>query len=349
QEQLVRVVALILGWIEIPLIIVLADIYVTLVFSQFTWTQSWSWRLQQFAIQVALRVLAGLGSALPGLLAIAAILILFRWLTAVSDRLFQGVEEGRVRLWGLHPDLARPTRRLVTIGLWVIGAAAAFPFIPGSSSKAFQGMSVLIGIAVSLGSTSIIGNIVAGIALTYSRAFKIGDLIKVGEHLGVVQSLGTLATKLRSVRNEEITIPNGQLAGSSIENYTRLAKESGLILHTQVTIGYDAEWRKVHALLIEAALRVEGIERDPAPWVYQRSLNDSHITYELCCVTRSPVGLLKYYSDLHGQIQDAFSRAGVEILSPAYHAVRDANAPVLPDEPAGPRAAPGGFRLRPGG
>ena len=160
-------------------------------------------------------------------------------------------------------------------------------------------------------------------------------------------NLGFFSTKLRTPRNEEVTLPNGQVASQPIVNYTRLAAESGLVLHTQVTIGYDADWRTVHALLIEAAGRVEGIERERAPWVFQRSLNDYHITYEICCVTRESHQQLRLYSRLHEEIQDAFARAGVEILSPAYHALRDANAPVLPEEPTGPRAEPGGFRVRP--
>ncbi|PYM06247.1 MAG: hypothetical protein DMD82_09245 [Candidatus Rokuibacteriota bacterium] len=192
-----------------------------------------------------------------------------------------------------------------------------------------------------------VGNVIAGIVLTYSRSFAIGDRVRIGEHLGDVVSLGYFATKLRSPRNEEITLPNGQVAAQPIVNFTRLAGKAGLVLHTQVTIGYGAEWKTVHGLLIEAAGRVEGVEREPEPWVFQRSLNDYHITYEICCVTRESHQQLLLYSRLHEEIQDAFARAGVEILSPAYSSLRDANAPVLPDEPKGPRAEPGGFRIRP--
>ena len=161
-----------------------------------------------------------------------------------------------------------------------------------------------------------------------------------------VIALGTFATKLRSLRNEEITLPNGSILSGTILNYTRRTAEGGLWLHTQVTIGYDVEWRRVHGLLIEAALAVPGVERDPAPIVYQRALNDFHVSYEITCLTHDSHAQLRLYSDLHAAIQDAFARAGVEILSPAFANLRDANAPVLPSEPQGPRDEPGGFRFR---
>jgi len=229
----------------------------------------------------------------------------------------------------------------------VIALAIAYPYIPGSSSKAVQNISILLGLMLSLGSTGIVGNAIAGIVLTYSRSFKVGDRVRVGDSLGDIVSLGFFATKLRTPRNEEITLPNGQMANQAIVNYSRLAAEAGLVLHTQVTIGYNVDWRKVHALLIEAAGRVAGIEQAPAPFVLQRSLNDYHITYEICCVTRRSHEQLLLYSQLHQEVQDAFARAGVEILSPMFNNLRDANAPALPKEPAGPRPEPSGFRIRP--
>jgi small-conductance mechanosensitive channel len=202
---------------------------------------------------------------------------------------------------------------------------------------------------ISLGSTGIVGNAISGIVLTYSLAFKPGDRVRIGEHVGDVVHLGFFATKLRTPRNEEITVPNGQMATQPIINFTRLAEEAGLVLHTQVTIGYDAEWRKVHTLLIEAASKVEGVELAPGPWVLQRSLNDYHITYEICCITHRSHEQLLLYSRLHEEIQDAFARAGIEILSPMFNNLRDANAQTLPANPSGPRDAPGGFRIRPQG
>ena len=274
------------------------------------------------------------------------ILLLFRWLTRLSARFFDAIGDGTLVIDRFHRELAPPSKRLVRILLWVIAAMVAYPYIPGSGTKAVQGVSILFGIMLSLGSTGFVGNMIAGIVLTYSRSFRVGDRVRIADQMGDVVSLGFFATKLRTIRNEEVTIPNGQVASASIVNYTRLADDPGLILHTEVTISYDAEWRKVHALLIEAALRVEGVEKVPKPWVFQRSLNDFHISYELNCITHQSHPQLRLYSDLHAEIQDAFSRAGVEILSPGYHAVRDANAAVLPDTPKGPRPEPGGFRVK---
>jgi small-conductance mechanosensitive channel len=347
QTQLTGVIGGILARLDFVVGLFLLYGYLTAVFSLFPWSQGWSWRLLSFARDELVLAAMAVGSAIPGLLVLAAIVIVFRWLTDVSDRFFDAVAEGALKVGWVHQEVALPTKRIVRGLLWIIAAVIAYPYIPGSQSKAVQGVSILIGVMVSLGSTGIVGNAIAGIVLTYSRSFNLGDRVRIGEHLGDVVSLGFFAMKLRSPRNEEITLPNGQVAAQPIVNYTRLAAEAGLVLHTQVTIGYDADWRTVHALLIEAAGRVEGVEREREPWVFQRSLNDYHITYEICCVTKESHQQLKLYSRLHEEIQDAFARAGVEILSPAFNALRDANAPVLPNEPKGPRAAPGGFRVRP--
>jgi small-conductance mechanosensitive channel len=349
QAQLTGVFGGILARLDLVVGLLLLYGYLTAVFSLFPISQGWSWRLLSFAWDQLVLAAFAVGSAIPGLLVLVVIVIVFRWLTGISDRFFEAIAEGALKVGWIHQELARPTKRLVRILLWISAAAIAYPYIPGSQSKAVQGISILLGVMVSLGSSGFVSNIIAGIVLTYSRSFSAGDRVKIGEQLGDVVNLGFFATKLHSPRNEEITLPNGQVAAQPIINYTRLAAEEGLVLHTQVTIGYDTDWRTVHALLIEAAGRVEGVEREREPWVFQRSLNDFHITYEICCLTKETHEQLRLYSRLHEEIQDAFARAGVEILSPAFNALRDANAPELPREPKGPRAAPGGFRVRPQG
>jgi len=345
--QLARIFIAVIGRLDLALGVLLLYAYLTAVFSLFTWSQAWSWWLVSFARGEITQALIAIREAIPGLLVIATIFFLFQWLTKTSDHFFDAIEAGTVTVEWIHPEVAKPTKRLVKIGLWVIALAIAYPYIPGSSSKAVQNISILLGLMLSLGSTGIVGNAIAGIVLTYSRSFKVGDRVRVGDSLGDIVSLGFFATKLRTPRNEEITLPNGQMANQAIVNYSRLAAEAGLVLHTQVTIGYNVDWRKVHALLIEAAGRVAGIEPAPAPFVLQRSLNDYHITYEICCVTRRSHEQLLLYSQLHQEVQDAFARAGVEILSPMFNNLRDANAPALPKEPAGPRPEPSGFRIRP--
>jgi len=346
-EQVTEVVVNVLGRVGAVAGLFLLYAYLTAVCSLFPWSQGWSWQLLSFAGTQLTLAAVGLGGAIPSLLILAAIAILFHWLTRLSDRFFDAIDSGSVRLDWVHPDVALPTRRLVKILLWVCALAIAYPYIPGSQSKAVQGISILLGVMVSLGSSGFIGNMIAGLVLVYSRSFTVGERVRLGEHIGDVMNLGVFAVKLRTPRNEEITLPNGYVAGQPIVNFTRLSQGPGLVLHTQVTIGYATDWRIVHQLLITAAGRVAGVEREPAPWVFQRSLNDSHISYEICCITRDSKQQLLLYSRLHEEIQDAFAAAGVEILSPAYHALRDANLNVLPQEPQGPRAEPGGFRIRP--
>jgi small-conductance mechanosensitive channel len=339
----------ILARLDVVVGLLLFYVYVTLVLSLFPWTQGWSWRLFSFATGALLEVARRMAGAVPGLLIVAVILMLFRWLAKLSDRFFDSVGDETVTIGGFHPELAKPSKRLVRIALWIVAVIVAYPYIPGADSKAVQGVSLLIGVMLSIGSTSFVGNVISGIVLTYSRSFRVGDRVGIGEVVGDVTSQGFFATKIRTIRNEEVTLPNGQVAAGAIVNYTRLAAEHGLILHTEVTIGYDAEWRTVHALLIEAAERVEGIEKEPKPWVFQRALNDYHVSYELNCMTRLSHPQLELYSGLHQEIQDAFARAGIEILSPAFHALRDANTAALPRKPDGPRAKPGGFRVQPPG
>lgn len=345
-EQLGGALLGVLGRADLVLHVLLLFAWLTAVFSRFPWTQSWSWQLQHLAWAQLAALGSGVVHAVPGLLVVALVLFVFQRIVAFADAVFERIAEGRLHLPGFHPELARPSRRLARAALWLIGIVVAYPYLPGSDSRAVQGVSVFLGLMISLGSSSVIGNLIAGLVLTYSRAFSIGDRVRIGEHVGDVVALGTFATKLRSLRNEEIALPNSVILSGPVLNYTRHAGEGGLWLHTQVTIGYDVDWRKVHALLSEAALAVPGVEAAPAPIVYQRALNDYHVSYEITCMTRDSHAQLRLYSELHAAIQDAFSRAGVEILSPAYAALRDGNAQALPGEPGGPRQAPGGFRLR---
>lgn len=348
QAQLGGTVVAVLGHAHLVVAAFLFYAYLTTVTSLFPWTQGWSWLLVHFAIRQMTAVILAIAGGIPGLVAIVIIFIVFRRLAGLSDRFFRAIEDGSVVLGGFHRELALPTKRLVRFLLWIVAINVAYPDIPGAQSKAVQGLSLLFGVMLSLGSTGFVGNVISGLVITYSRSFHVGDRVRVGDHVGDIVHLGVLATKIRSIRNEEITVPNGQVTASAVINYTRLAADPGLVLHTEVTIGYDVEWRKVHELLIAAAGLVDGVDKEPPPRVFQRSLNDAHVSYELTCVTGDSHAQMRLYSDLHARIQDAFAAAGVEILSPAYHAVRDANAPVLLATPHGPRGPAGGFRMRPG-
>lgn len=346
RAQLSGAVLAVLDRLDIAAGILLVYAWLTSVFSLFPYTQGWAWLLLHFATENFIDFVRNMGAAVPGLLVIVVIFTLFRWLAQISDRFFKAIRDGQLHLPGFHPDLARPSRRLVRIGLWIVALMISYPYIPGAQSRAVQGVSILLGVMVSIGSTSVVGNVLSGLVLTYSRSFRPGDRVRIGEHTGDVIELGFFATKLRTIRNEEITIPNGRVAAGSIVNYTRMCEEGpGLVLVAAVTIGYDAEWRKVHELLAAAARRVEGIEQEPAPRVYQTALGDWSVRYELTATTRDSHEQQRLYSDLHAAIQDAFNEAGVEIMSPAYTALRDGHPPAMPREPEGPRPEPGAFRV----
>jgi small-conductance mechanosensitive channel len=208
----------------------------------------------------------------------------------------------------------------------------AYPYMPGASSPAFTAVSAFLGVMLALGSTGSIANMISGISLIYMKLYRVGDVVTIADIRGVVVERSTLVTRLRTPKNVVISIPNSMIINGHIINYTSLAKESGLILHTSVTIGYDVPWRKVEELLIKAANETEAIEKSPEPFVLQRSLDDFYVTYELNAYTESALGMLKVYNELHRNIQDIFFEAGVEIASPALSNLRDGNSVNMPED-----------------
>ena len=211
-------------------------------------------------------------------------------------------------------------------------AVVIFPYLPGSESPAFRGISIFLGVLFSLGSTSAVANIVAGTILTYTRAFRVGDRIQIADTTGDVVEKTLLATRVQTIKNELITVPNAMVLGSHITNFSA-ASAGGreLILHTTVTIGYDAPWRTIHELLIAAALRTEGILKEPAPFVLQTALDDFYVHYEINGFTGQPAQMAVTYAQLRQNIQDSFNEAGVEIMSPHFSSLRDGNRKAIPD------------------
>jgi small-conductance mechanosensitive channel len=202
-----------------------------------------------------------------------------------------------------------------------------------------------VGVLFSLGSQSTVSNMIAGFALTYRRAFKVGDRVKIADHTGDVIETRLQVTTLRTIKNEYIVVPNGLIMNGPVINYSAEAREKGLILHTTVTIGYDAPWRKVHELLLKAAECTGGILREPAPFILQKSLDDFYVTYELNVYTNKPQEMIQTYSDLHQNIQDAFNQGGVEIMSPHYTQVRDGNRVTIPESYLPKDYVPGALRI----
>ncbi len=300
------------------------------VFSLFPFTRSWVGSVLA-ALWGALRVmLDGFWDYLPNLANLLIIALLAR-LTLKALRFVSGeVRRGAIEIPGFYADWSVPTYKLVRVLVLSLALVVAFPFLPWSSSPALQGMSVFFGLLISLGSTSFIGNIMAGVVLTYTRGFRVGDRVRIADTQGDVIEKGLLVTRVRTPKNVDVTIPNSLVMSSHMINYSSVTRERHLILNTTVTLGYELPWRMVHETLIKAGLATPGVLSQPRPFVCQTALNDFHVSYELNVATDDPNAMQNIYSALHENIQDACNAAGFEILSPAYEAVRDGSASTVP-------------------
>jgi small-conductance mechanosensitive channel len=300
-------------------------IYIPLVLSFFPWTERWSPKLFGFVVTPFITFFGVVIDYVPNLFFIIVIWLITRYLLKVTRFIFLEVEQGNLKFDGFYKEWADPTYKLVRVIFIAFAFVMAFPYLPGSHSPAFQGVSVFLGILLSLGSSSAIGNTVAGIVLTYMRPFKIGDRVKIADTTGDVIEKTLLVTRIKSIKHVEITIPNSMVLGSHMINYSAAAYEQGLILNTTVTIGYDASWKQVHELLIAAAQKTKLIDTERKNFVLQTALNDFFVSYELNAYTKFPNEMAQIYSDLHQNIQDCFNDAGVEIMSPHYSSLRDGN------------------------
>ncbi|HET6370452.1 MAG TPA: mechanosensitive ion channel domain-containing protein [Nitrospiria bacterium] len=317
---------------RIAAIVILLYFYVPLVFSFFPWTRGFAGTLLDYILDPLAAVFHGAGVFLPNLFFIAVIVFVSRYVIMFVRLIFRGVERGTIALPGFYREWARPTYKIVRFLIIAFTAVIVFPYLPGSHSPAFRGISIFLGILFSLGSTSAVANVVAGVILTYMRGFSLGDRVRIADTVGDVIEATLLVTRVRTIKNVDVTIPNSMVLGSHIINYSSSARESGLILNTSVSIGYDAPWRQVHELLIAAARSTQHILDNPAPFVLQTGLNDFYATYELNAHTDKPRAMAVIYSELHQNIQDKFNEAGVEIMSPHYSALRDGNQDAIPRE-----------------
>jgi small-conductance mechanosensitive channel len=306
--------------------------YLEFTLSLFPWTRGIADSMVGASRGAIVRVFSNLASYLPNLLNIIVIVVVARFALKILRRLFEQVRAERISLPGFYPEWALPTYSLVRFFLLAVSAVMIFPYLPGSGSEGFKGVSVFVGLLISLGAASAIANLIAGIVITYMRPFKVGDRVKIADAVGDVMSKDLFVVRVRTIKNVDITIPNSLVLANHIVNYSSSATSKGLILHTTVTIGYDVPWKTVHELLIAAAKKVEGIQPEPEPFVLQTSLDDFFVSYELNAYTNRPNQMAALYSKLHTEIQDSFSAAGVEIMSPHYAAVRDGNRVALPEE-----------------
>jgi len=255
---------------------------------------------------------------IPSLAFLAVLFVVFRIVLRMLRLIFDALGNGTVRLQGFEPEFAEPTYKIVRFALIAFVVVVAYPYLPGSQSDAFKGVSLFVGVLFSLGSSSAVSNLIAGYMLIYRRAFKVGDRVKIGDVVGDVTESRIQVTRLRTVKNEEIVIPNSQILTGHVVNYSALASTAGLILHTEVGIGYETPWRQVEAMLLKAAAQTPGILPTPAPFVLQRALANYSVTYELNVYAREAQTMLEVYHELHRRILDVFNEFGIQIMTPAY-------------------------------
>ncbi len=319
------------------LMLVVLYFWLTAVLGRIPLTRAWSESMLQVLLDAGMWVLHGVVDALPGLAMVALIFLITRAVARMTGSLFIRIQKGEIEVTYIDAGIAAPTRRVVVMLIWVFGLVIAYPYIPGSSSKAFQGVSVLAGVMLSLGSSGVISQAVSGLALMFNRLARVGECIQVGDLVtGVVKQIGYFNTTVVTSYGEEVTVPNSIVMSSKLTNLSRHSGK-GILWTTGVTIGYDTPWRQVHAMLLEAAQRTTDIATMPPPQVAQHALNDFYVDYRLTVVVQGP--LRQTLSALHAHIQDIFNANGVQIMSPHYN--RDPElAKVVPPEEKDPGIIP---------
>ena len=319
----------IIRWI---LILAVLEAYLSFTFRFFSFTRDMALGLTSWIVS-QLILLGGRGlDYLPNLAIIAILLLITYWFLRLLRLIFSEIDRGSLKVPGFYPDWALPTEKLVRVLVLAFALIVVFPYLPGVKSQAFQGISIFLGVLLSLGSSSAVANAVAGVILTYMRSYLVGDWVEIGGTTGEVVEKTLFVTRLLTPKDEVITIPNATVMGGAVRNFTVEAKKSGVIFHTTVSIGYDAPWRTVHRLLTSAALATAYVRKQPLPFVLQSALNDFYVSYELNAYTDNPREMLNIFSDLHKNIQDKFNEEGVEICSPHFSALRDGNVIAIPGE-----------------
>ena len=344
-DRITNILIALVKYVRVAAVLVILYFYISLVFSFFPLTKGLAAKLFGYLVSALNVVWQSFVSYLPNLFLIAVIVFVARYIIKLVRFIFTEIGKGTITFPRFYRDWAGPTYKIVRLLIIALAAVMIFPYFPGSASPAFQGLSIFFGVLISLGSTSVVANVVAGVVLTYMRAFDIGDRVRIADTVGDVIETTLLVTRIRTIKNVDITIPNSMVLASHIINYSSLAQGSGLILHTTVTIGYDVPWRKVHELLIAAARATQHILEEPAPFVLQTSLDDFYVSYELNAYTDKPNKMATIYSELHQNIQDKFNEAGVEIMSPHYTALRDGQQTAIPEDYLPKSYAPPAFKV----
>ncbi len=325
-------------------------VYIPLVLSFFPWTKQFGRQVFQYFVKAAVTSWEEFIKYLPNIFALFIVIFITFYLIKLIGNFFTAIERGNLTIQGFYREWARPTYKLSVFLMIILAAVVAFPYLPGFGSPAFQGVSLFLGVLFSLGSTAVVANIVAGIILIYTRAFQIGDRVKIADAVGDIAEKTLLVTRIRTIKNVVITLPNSTVLTSQIVNYSAAQSDPDhppLVLHTNITLGYDVPWRKVHEVLVDAARATQDILNEPEPFVLQKSLDDFYVSYELNAYTKRPAIMARIYSELHQNIQDKCNESGIEILSPHYSAIRDGNQITIPENYLPADYTPPGIRISP--
>ncbi|MDS3862156.1 mechanosensitive ion channel [Thermosynechococcaceae cyanobacterium BACA0444] len=315
------------------LVLILAYTYVQLVLGYFPWTRQIAASLLQSIKNTISTLWQDFVNYVPNLIFVGFIILLTLYTLRFVRFIFTEIDRGDISFPGFYQEWSKPTYNIVRALVFAFAAIIAFPYLPGSGSPAFQGVSVFLGLLLSLGSSGAVSNIVGGAILTYTRAFRVGDVVKIGEAQGQIVEQTLLVTRIYTPKNLTITIPNATVVSSQIINFSAAGQDktrNPLILSTTITLGYDTPWKKVYEVMIEAALATEHILAEPTPFVWQTSLNDFHVSYEINAYTDKPERMPWILAELHQNLQDYCNQAGIEIMSPNFHALRDGNHSTIP-------------------
>jgi small-conductance mechanosensitive channel len=335
------------GLIRLAVGVAIVYIYCSFVFSLFPRTKQLGATLFSYLEKGWESIWTAFLANLPNLFAIALVFTITYYVLRFLKIIFNAIGKKQLILSGFYPEWAEPTYKLLTYLIIAMSLAVVFPYVPGSGSDAFRGISIFLGVLISIGSSTAIANIVAGVIIIYTRAFQLSDRIKIGDIVGDVEEKLLLVTRIRTLNNVLVTIPNSILLTSNIINYSALIRdcEMPLILNTTITLGYDVPWRKIHETLIAAALKTDLILSEPLPFVLQTALNDFYVSYELKAYTQHPAEMTRIYSELHQNIQDKCNEVGIEICSPHYSALRDGNQSTIPENYLPKGYIPPSFRV----
>ena len=306
------------SYIAVVLYLLISYSVIAIILRRFPFTRPWGESMRGFLFETGINVGLGIAHSIPGLVTIAIIVFLTRFIVRLIGLWFHAIDQGSIAgpRW-LHPETAQPTRRLLTAAAWLFAIVLIFPYVPGSQTDAFKGVSVLVGLIVTLGSSGLMNQVMSNFMITYSRALRVGDFVRIGEVEGTVMHLGMLSTKIHTVFGEEVTIPNAVVIAQTTTDFSRMVGE-GVLTRTSVTIGYDSPWRQVHSLLLTAATRTPGIRKEVKPFVFQASLRDFYVEYTLAFALERQDQRVNTLAALHANIQDLFNEYGVQIMSPHY-------------------------------